>query len=728
MADGPFHFIFGLADDPDAFAFVHYLSIRAAHKHHAQCRLLFHYHHEPNGTWWEHARPLVELHRVELPTTIFGRSLRTAAHRSDVLRLQLLIEHGGIYLDLDVIVLRPLAGLLSPSRSSAPFVIGQEGDDAHGGAHGLCNAVLLARPNASFARRWLREYHSFGRGDGDGWSSHSVQRPAELAAAHPDEVRLLPYDAFFWPDWDADNLRMLLLERSDPLRHLQQAALGHPAGLSGFAIHLYSSLSHWYVLEHWSPEYVTSVPATLNCVLQAAFAPFPLAPLPSMGIGSNCSCEDILLSAGSSSVAGSPAHRNRFRHTPPIVGHWPLRRAPVGSERLLLDLSGQCNHGWIYSGACASKNGITDAAGLTCWWAEEQGDPHLSLDGDLEAFVPLPVDALTGGEFVVSWWACVHSTERRRGQRVSFWSLSFVDGAVLSASAEPESSDEMAEEMAEGPRRILPMVTWKAGRRLLVGEGSVVLRAPHVNVGSNGWHHYSVVASAAEQRHLSLHLDGVEIASVAWSTRLQRLTSRRFGELRGLWVAGVPQTTIGGRRPTTTRSGRASHRVELAQLGIIAAALPPAELPSTFRIRRPGESRSVLAVKTDRVGPRHVAARNQRSSAVLSSTRDSPRHVAARNQRSSAALSSARDSSRHVAEPSAREELHFGAAFCLMSALTMTALVGLVGLVGLVFARGTRTRKKPTVLTRPSTDDCAQTPGSRQRPSGFAARARHFIF
>jgi hypothetical protein len=90
------------------------------------------------------------------------------------------------------------------------------------------------------------------------------------------------------------------------------------------------------------------------------------------------------------------------------------------------------------------------------------------------------------------------------------------------------------------------MVTWKAGRRLLVGEGSVVLRAPHVNVGSNGWHHYSVVASAAGQRHLSLHLDGVEIASVAWSTRLQRLTSRRFGELRGLWVAGEPQTTVGG--------------------------------------------------------------------------------------------------------------------------------------------------------------------------------------
>ena len=77
------------------------------------------------------------------------RPLRTAAHRADVLRLQLLIEHGGVYLDLDFLVLKPLSPLLHGPKD---FVIGREGATSDGGFHGLCNAVLLAKPNASFAK------------------------------------------------------------------------------------------------------------------------------------------------------------------------------------------------------------------------------------------------------------------------------------------------------------------------------------------------------------------------------------------------------------------------------------------------------------------------------------------------------------------------------------------------------------------------------------------------
>ena len=40
------------------------------------------------------------------------RPLTHAAHRADVLRLQLLIAQGGIYLDLDMIVLAPFTALL----------------------------------------------------------------------------------------------------------------------------------------------------------------------------------------------------------------------------------------------------------------------------------------------------------------------------------------------------------------------------------------------------------------------------------------------------------------------------------------------------------------------------------------------------------------------------------------------------------------------------------------
>ena len=205
------HFIFGLSDDPAQriFTFAHYAAVHAAHHLLQPAALWMHYAHLPSGVWWERSRPLLQLHRTGAHGDIFGRPLAHAAHRSDVLRLQLLITHGGIYLDLDVVVVRPFAPLL---RAGHDFVMGKEGDVGAGGFHGLCNAVMLARPNASFAIRWLERYRDFGSGHGDAWSYHSVQLPAVLAESHPAEVHVLPHTAFFWPDWHEDTVRTLLLD------------------------------------------------------------------------------------------------------------------------------------------------------------------------------------------------------------------------------------------------------------------------------------------------------------------------------------------------------------------------------------------------------------------------------------------------------------------------------------------------------------------------------------
>ena len=178
------HFIFGLSDDPAqrVFTFAHYAAVQAAHNLLQPAALWLHYAHLPSGAWWERSRPLLQLRKTHAHGDIFGRPLAHAAHRSDVLRLQVLIAHGGIYLDLDVVVVRPFAPLL---RAGHDFVMGKEGDVDAGGFHGLCNAVMLARPNASFALRWLERYRDFGSGHGDAWSYHSVQLPALLAEQHP---------------------------------------------------------------------------------------------------------------------------------------------------------------------------------------------------------------------------------------------------------------------------------------------------------------------------------------------------------------------------------------------------------------------------------------------------------------------------------------------------------------------------------------------------------------
>ncbi len=63
-----------------------------------------------------------------------------------MLRLEILLEYGGIYLDLDVMLLAPLGPLLDRE-----LVMAREGV---AGSIGLGNALVLTQPNSTFLRAW----------------------------------------------------------------------------------------------------------------------------------------------------------------------------------------------------------------------------------------------------------------------------------------------------------------------------------------------------------------------------------------------------------------------------------------------------------------------------------------------------------------------------------------------------------------------------------------------
>jgi len=148
---------------------------------------------EPKGPWWTLTRRHVDVVAVPPVTEVFGNPLTHPAHRADVLRLRVLLEHGGIYLDTDVFVHRDFDDLLDHD-----VVVGREGVGAT--ARGLCNAVILARPDAPFLRRWYESYRSFrSRGADQFWGEHSIALPARLAEDYPAEITVLPHDAFHWP-------------------------------------------------------------------------------------------------------------------------------------------------------------------------------------------------------------------------------------------------------------------------------------------------------------------------------------------------------------------------------------------------------------------------------------------------------------------------------------------------------------------------------------------------
>jgi hypothetical protein len=196
------HYCFGLSANfgHKPWSLVHHACVKSAVERIKPDKAYLYYEYEPQGSWLNLTKPYLELVKITAPREIFGNPLNHVAHRADVVRLEKLIEHGGIYLDCDVFVHRDFDDLLDNS-----FVISEEGTDADHVAS-LSNAAMLAEPSSSFAKRWYDKYRTF---NGQHWIEHSTHMPFALAKSFSDEVTVLPYTAFCWPTWHETYLQKI---------------------------------------------------------------------------------------------------------------------------------------------------------------------------------------------------------------------------------------------------------------------------------------------------------------------------------------------------------------------------------------------------------------------------------------------------------------------------------------------------------------------------------------
>lgn len=240
------HFIYGLAPDFGGkhFCLVHYLAIKSACMVNKPDKIFLHYTYEPEGYWWEKARELAELSPVAPFDSIYGHPIFHVAHKSDVVRLQKLIETGGIYLDIDTICVKPFTPLLR-----YPFVMGLEGKD------GLCNAVMLSEPHATFAEAMLETYQNFrSKGFDDHWGENSVLLPFQMAQSKPfkDKIHVEPECSFFYPSYTPEDLNSLFCED-----HIFEKA---------YCFHLWETFSYEKYLQQITVEKILHENTTYNRV------------------------------------------------------------------------------------------------------------------------------------------------------------------------------------------------------------------------------------------------------------------------------------------------------------------------------------------------------------------------------------------------------------------------------------------------------------------------------
>ncbi|KAI7892479.1 uncharacterized protein EV154DRAFT_418551 [Mucor mucedo] len=344
------HFVYGLRDPEPTLDLIHYTAIKAAHDILKPEKILFHYHHLPVGDNFERARHMLTLRQVPMVTSVFNQPVSHYAHRADVVRLQVLEEFGGIYLDLDLISLKPVDHLLDKE-----FIMAQEGV---GGSIGLCNAMIMARPHSRFIQRWFSTYASFDSAD---WNYHSVVLPGKLAPFFPKEITVLNHTAFFWPLWDSDGLRTLYLEKSYDFS-------------GNLGTHIWESASNKNLMKDVTEKVIMEIDNSLYCQLRPFLLDGKKDPRPN-------ACRIL-------------THTERADK---LVGNWTLIE-PVDTQRKetnpmpAVDESGNDLAGLIRNGRYDKEDG-------------------LYLSGDTSyVFLNVPTET-SAKTLTVSWWMKTSSKE-----------------------------------------------------------------------------------------------------------------------------------------------------------------------------------------------------------------------------------------------------------------------------------------------------------------------------
>ncbi|MBW8010746.1 MAG: glycosyl transferase [Chloroflexi bacterium] len=214
-----FHFVFGLKKQTRRFHLVFYLCLESCLQINQPDAIYFYYHYEPFGPYWDLIKDKLTLVKVDLVDFIKQydyynnyKKQFNYAHQSDFMRLDKLLEHGGVYADIDTLFVNPIPDHLYQQS----FVLGQENDILDEITKefrpSLCNALIMSEPGAKFGRRWQQEIHNAFDGT---WSRHSTLLPYQISQEDPSSIHIEPVQSFYKHLWTEEGMSDIF-ERNDP--------------------------------------------------------------------------------------------------------------------------------------------------------------------------------------------------------------------------------------------------------------------------------------------------------------------------------------------------------------------------------------------------------------------------------------------------------------------------------------------------------------------------------
>jgi predicted O-methyltransferase YrrM len=186
---------------------------------------------EPSrNAYWDHLKTFsaISIEKIEPPSTFDGFDLKHFQYKADVVRIEKLYEHGGIYLDIDMLIFKNFESIF---ESGHDFYISKENADGSG----LINAFIASKPRNEFLKIWLDSFKTGLRMNV--WAYHIRDSNAILLQENPHyylkyNICILNAVEFFsipWSNTDAFANLNDLTPRSDSVygQHLFETILHH---------------------------------------------------------------------------------------------------------------------------------------------------------------------------------------------------------------------------------------------------------------------------------------------------------------------------------------------------------------------------------------------------------------------------------------------------------------------------------------------------------------------
>jgi hypothetical protein len=223
-----------------------YLAVKSFHHHNPDYQINFYTNIPPSGEYWERVSTFVTLHIVDPPMEVFGNPLVHPAHASDVFRIRILNEHGGVYSDFDTITIKSFDDLIAEEK----FIVGKLGsrDWKYG------NGVLISPPNSKYLQEWYDEYTWFrSKGKDTYWDEHSVKMHSTLIARESlqGHYKAVPWEAFY------------PYRYTEPEK-LYDAFLPDRITPGTYSVHLYDTSMSYKKIQSWTEEKILAEPNTCS--------------------------------------------------------------------------------------------------------------------------------------------------------------------------------------------------------------------------------------------------------------------------------------------------------------------------------------------------------------------------------------------------------------------------------------------------------------------------------